>query len=87
MADRWFPSSKTCSACQTVKPKLSLAQRVFTCGHCGVCLDRDLNAGLNLQQYVARSGRETVNGRGADQKTQPGWAGGCETSTPQPAQA
>ncbi|MGH3862612.1 IS607 family element RNA-guided endonuclease TnpB [Actinokineospora sp.] len=82
VADRWFPSSKTCSACQTVKPKLSLATRVFTCDACGVVLDRDLNAAINLKQYVARSGRETVNGRGADQKTEPGSAGGCEASTP-----
>jgi putative transposase len=83
VADRWFPSSKTCSACQTVKPKLSLAQRTFTCKHCGLVLDRDLNAALNLKQYVARSGRETINGRGADQKTTPAVAGGCEASTPQ----
>jgi putative transposase len=83
VADRWFPSSKTYSACQAVKPKLSLAQRVFTCDHCGASLDRDLNAALNLQQYVARSGRETRNGRGANQKTRPSLAGGCETSTPQ----
>jgi len=82
VADRWFPSSKTCSACQTVKPKLSLATRVFTCDACGFVLDRDLNAAINLKQYVARSGRETVNGRGADQKTEPGSAGGCEASTP-----
>jgi putative transposase len=87
VADRWFPSSKTCSGCQTVKPKLSLATRVFTCEACGLSLDRDLNAALNLKQHVARSGRETVNGRGADQKTQPGWAGGCEAPTPQRASA
>jgi putative transposase len=82
IADRWFPSSKTCSACRTVKPKLSLATRIFTCEHCGLVIDRDLNAAINLQHYVARSGRETRNGRGADQKTEPGSAGGCETSTP-----
>jgi putative transposase len=82
VADRWFPSSKTCSACQTVKPKLSLAARTFTCHNCGLVLDRDLNAAINLKRYVARSGRETRNGRGADQKTRPGRAGGCETSTP-----
>lgn len=82
VADRWFPSSKTCSACQMVKPKLSLATRTFTCEHCGLVIDRDLNAALNLQQHVARSGRETRNERGADQKTEPGSAGGCEASTP-----
>ncbi|WP_327094386.1 IS607 family element RNA-guided endonuclease TnpB [Nocardia vinacea] len=87
IADRWYPSSKTCSSCQTVKPKLSLAERTFTCDVCGLSLDRDLNAALNLEQYVARSGRETVNGRGADRKTTPVVAGGCEASTPQRASA
>lgn len=82
VADRWFPSSKTCSACQTVKPKLSLATRTFVCEHCGLVIDRDLNAAINLKHYVARSGRETRNGCGADQKTEPGSAGGCEASTP-----
>ncbi|HEV8555050.1 MAG TPA: IS607 family element RNA-guided endonuclease TnpB [Actinophytocola sp.] len=82
VADRWFPSSKTCSACQPVKPKLSLATRVFICEDCGLVLDRDLNAARNLEQHVARSGQETQNGRGADQKTRPSRAGGCEASTP-----
>lgn len=52
------------------------------CEHCGLVVDRDLNAAINLKHYVARSGRETRNGRGADQKTEPGSAGGYETSTP-----
>jgi transposase len=65
-----------------VKPKLSLATRVFVCHTCGLVLDRDLNAAINLKHYVARSGRETQNGRGADQKTRPRRAGGCEASTP-----
>jgi IS605 OrfB family transposase len=82
VADPWFPSSKTCSACQTVKPKLSLAQRTFACHACGLVIDRDHNAALNLQQYVARSGRETQNGRGVDQKTEPNSAGDYEASTP-----
>jgi IS605 OrfB family transposase len=81
VVDRWFPSSKTCSACQTVRPKLSLATRTFTCEHCGLVLNRDLNAARNLKQYVARSGRETQNGRRADQKTGLVPAGGCEAST------
>lgn len=93
-ADRWFPSSKTCNGCQTVKPKLSLAERMFTCEHCGLVADRDLNAALNLAALVAVSitgtgvagdpRRQSPNERGADQKTRPGRAGGCETFTPQP---
>jgi putative transposase len=82
VADRWFPSSKTCSACQTVKPKLSLATRTFTCHTCGLVIDRDLNAAINLEHHVARSGWETSNGRRADPKTEPGSAGGNEASTP-----
>jgi putative transposase len=85
VADRWFPSTKTCSrsTCRAVKPKLSLSTRVFRCEHCGLVIDRDLNAALNLAHQVAQSGWETQNGRGADQKTGPdGPAGGCEASTP-----
>jgi putative transposase len=48
VADRWYPSSKTCSACGAVKAKLTLAQRQFTCESCGTQLDRDHNAARNL---------------------------------------
>jgi putative transposase len=52
--DRYFPSSKTCSACGEVKNSLSLSDRVFTCG-CGHKQDRDLNAANNLRPGVPRS--------------------------------
>jgi putative transposase len=48
VADRWYPSSKTCSACGVVKAKLRLSERPFTCDTCGVTLDRDYNAARNL---------------------------------------
>jgi putative transposase len=51
VADRWFPSSKTCSACGSVKTTLTLAERVFTCDSCGHTLDRDLNAAINLATW------------------------------------
>ena len=83
VADRWFPSSKTCSGCGTVKPKLSLADRIFTCDACGLVIDRDRGAALNLKQYVDLEWPgDAKTGRGADQKTGPGPAGGCETPTP-----
>jgi putative transposase len=78
-ADRFYPSSKTCSACGAVKAKLRLTERVFTCNEpgCGHEQDRDLNAALNLarmayrhaqaegiQSYVARIGRFTSTARG-----------------------
>jgi len=49
VADRFFPSSKTCSACGQVKDKLSLGERTYQCV-CGLSLDRDLNAALNLER-------------------------------------
>lgn len=45
--DRFFPSSKTCSHCGQIKESLSLAERVFKCD-CGLEIDRDLNASINL---------------------------------------
>lgn len=45
---RFEPSSKTCSECGVVKTKLSLSERTFNCEHCGVNLDRDLNAAINI---------------------------------------
>ncbi|WP_308123015.1 zinc ribbon domain-containing protein, partial [Streptomyces poriferorum] len=48
VADRWFPSSKTCSRCGAVKAKLPLSVDVFECDTCGLVLDRDENAGDNL---------------------------------------
>nr|WP_238350992.1 IS607 family element RNA-guided endonuclease TnpB [Kribbella shirazensis] len=72
VADRWFPSSKTCSSCGVVKAKLLLSERVYTCESCGLKMDRDENAARNLAALaVAVSGTETLNGRGADQKTRP----------------
>jgi putative transposase len=86
IADRWYPSSKTCSVCGVVKTKLRLSERVFACTACGLVLDRDENAAINLaslvKRVVAGSGPETQNGRGADPKTRPVRAGGDEASTP-----
>jgi putative transposase len=51
-ADRWFPSSKTCSACGQVKENLSLCERTYRCQGCGLAIDRDLNAARNLAHLV-----------------------------------
>lgn len=69
VADRFYPSSKTCSSCGEARAKLSLHERTYTCEHCGLVIDRDLNAAINLAAYgrrelnVAGSGLETVNAR------------------------
>ena len=51
IADRWYPSSKTCSRCGNVKQDLKLKDRVYICPKCGLEIDRDLNAAINLSQY------------------------------------
>ena len=56
VADRWYPSSKTCSRCGDVKSDLSLADRVYRCEQCGFQLGRDVNAAINLaRQAITRS--------------------------------
>jgi putative transposase len=55
VADRWFPSSKTCSGCGWRNPSLKLSDRTFTCAECGLVLDRDLNAAVNLRNLGLRS--------------------------------
>ena len=48
IVDRWFPSSKTCHCCKSIKKDLNLSDRVFRCD-CGYIEDRDFNAALNLR--------------------------------------
>jgi putative transposase len=72
IADRWYPSSKTCSACGWRKPSLTLAERRFTCDACGLVMDRDENAARNLLALAA-SGAERLNACGGS--VRPGPAG------------
>jgi len=72
VADRWYPSSKTCSACGWRKPSLTLAERTFACESCGHAEDRDVNAARNLL-HLAVSGTERINACGA--AVRPGDAG------------
>ena len=70
---RWFPSSKMCSRCAAVKPKLPLAVREYRCDHCGLVIDRDLNAAANLARVGVDPSWETS-----------GWVdvGGKQQATP-----
>lgn len=51
IANRFFASSKTCSACGFKKESLKLSERIFCCEVCGHTIDRDLNAAINLANY------------------------------------
>jgi putative transposase len=91
LANRWFPSSKTCSGCGVVKTKLRLSERTFRCDECGLALDRDLNAARNLAALVGQvvggtsspSCGATVNEPdGNPQQTHTVWAAGTATGRP-----
>lgn len=47
--DRWFPSSKRCSGCEVVKNTLLLSERTYHCEDCGMTMDRDYNASINIK--------------------------------------
>ena len=52
IADRFYASSKTCSQCGNVKKDLKLKDRVYECTECGLVIDRDYNAALNLRSCM-----------------------------------
>jgi putative transposase len=51
LADRFFPSTKRCSQCGQ-EQAIGLSQRVYACEDCGLVIDRDLNAAINLEQLL-----------------------------------
>jgi len=53
IADRFYPSSKTCIACGHVKKNLRLSERIYLCENCGNEIDRDLQAAINLKRYAS----------------------------------
>jgi len=62
-APQFFASSKLCSKCGTKKKTLTLADRTYRCDACGLEIDRDLNAAINLAQYG--TGQTTGNAPGS----------------------
>jgi putative transposase len=65
LADRWLPSSKTCSGCGAVREHLTLAERTFQCEQCGLSIDRDLNAAVNLAAWAERHAQAPERQAGA----------------------
>ena len=50
LVDTFYPSSKTCSCCGNIKKDLKLNDRIYKCGNCGLEIDRDYNASINLEK-------------------------------------
>jgi putative transposase len=83
--DRWYPSSKTCSACGHLLAQLSLNTRQWTCPSCGARHDRDLNAAQNILAAglaVARGSPGDACGANVRHSGSPRGAVGDETGTP-----
>lgn len=78
LVDRWYPSSKTCSYCEWVNEYLKLSDRVFICEECGVSLDRDRNASLNIRKEALRLISDVPVVASSGHK----FAGGAESSGP-----
>ncbi|MEU4386923.1 RNA-guided endonuclease TnpB family protein [Promicromonospora sp. NPDC023805] len=65
VADRWFPSSKTCSSCGSLRKDLTLKDRTFECRECGHVIDRDLNAAVNLAAWAEDHTPTVTDGGGS----------------------
>jgi putative transposase len=65
VADRFFASSKTCSACGHTLDALPLSVREWTCPACGVVHDRDVNAAINLKNMAVSSTVSACGGEGS----------------------
>ena len=50
LVDTFYPSSKTCSCCGSIKKDLKLNNRIYKCSNCGLEMDRDYNASINLEK-------------------------------------
>ena len=78
-ADRFYPSSKTCSNCGHVKDVLTLKERIYGCDECGIEIDRDLNAAINLKNLAVGSTVTACclgsSGADTDQHETTDWAG------------
>ncbi|MGH9198263.1 MAG: RNA-guided endonuclease InsQ/TnpB family protein, partial [Acidimicrobiia bacterium] len=85
IAPRGLASSKTCSSCGQRKDDLSLSDRTYRCEGCGVELDRDLNAAINLARHgramyqVAAGRAETLNAGGGESSGSAESSRFCET--------
>ncbi|MBW8902213.1 MAG: transposase, partial [Massilia sp.] len=76
LADRWYPSSKLCSACGEKFAALGLGERTWTCAACGAHHDRDVNAAINLQRLATGAHAARTALPVASQAVTPGTAAG-----------
>jgi putative transposase len=85
VADRFYPSSKTCNGCGAVKSDITLGERTYVCDLCGYVRDRDVNAALNLRGWGMNflAGGTPATARGGNVRPEAIRADSVETRTDQ----
>jgi putative transposase len=78
--DRWFPSSKMCSACGWIDEDQDLSDRVFVCQECGLVIDRDLNAAINILHEALRTTGSFSESYAYGERSAGSVNGRCETA-------
>jgi len=78
--DRWFPSSKMCSACRWIDEDQDLSDRIFMCHECGLVIDRDLNAAINILNEALRTTGSFSESHAYGQGSSGNIDGCCETA-------
>lgn len=71
LAPRFFPSSKTCSGCGHVRKEQTLDERTYVCSSCGLSIDRDLNAAINLRDWYRSQNTASSAGSGRGEGIRP----------------
>jgi putative transposase len=78
--DRFYPSSKTCSACGWMDEDLDLSARTFVCKACGLVIDRDLNAAINLMNEAVKPTGSYSESHACGESSSGTITGSCETA-------
>ncbi len=73
MADRFYPSTKRCSQCGQIKEKIGLGERLYQCEYCGVLIDRDLNAAINLEYLIKHTTASSAGSYACGERVRPGF--------------
>lgn len=73
IADAFYPSTKRCSGCGQVKDRIGLEERVYHCETCGMLIDRDLNAAINLKQLINKTTASSAGSHACGERVRPGF--------------
>jgi putative transposase len=73
IADRFYPSTKRCSQCGQIKDRIGLDERMYQCEYCGIVIDRDLNAAINLEQLINQTTASSAESYACGERIRPGF--------------